>query len=370
MMKAGNILFAIAGTFILADIRITQGRLREALQTYKESLQLAANEGMPLLSGAEDLYRGLSEIHFEQGDWEAARHNLKKSEELSEPAMVYQYRLCIAQSRMKDAQGNHDIALALLDEAEQLQYRTVLPDVHPVSALKARVWIRQGRLDDAQEWVRERDLSVDDDLSYLSEFEHITLARVLIAQYERTWEKGFKKDVLGLLERLLYAAEEGGRMGSVIEILVLQAIALEMQGDISPALASLELALKLAEPEGFVRIFVDEGPRMAHLLYAALSHEIAPDYVQRLLAAFPDDEPAKADPSHMRTSKPELVEPLSERELDVLRLLAEDLKYKQIAEQLVVSVNTVRHHTKNIYGKLDVNNRTLAVQKARQYNLL
>jgi len=184
------------------------------------------------------------------------------------------------------------------------------------------------------------------------------------------------------LERLLHAAEEGGRMGSVIEILMLQALAHEAQGDFSPALVYLERALTLAEPEGYVHIFVNEGPPMARLLLEALpraeilsraevkTRGIAPDYVCQLLGRFPDAEPETADSVQRQAPGSELVELLSERELDVLRLLAEDLKYKQIAEQLVISVNTVRHHTKNIYGKLDVNNRTLAVQKAKEYNLL
>jgi len=370
MRKVGNILFTIAGTFILADIRITQGCLYEALRTYKQSLQLAADEGEPMLSGTEDMYRGMSEIHFEQGDLEAASLNLKRSEELSEPSMMFQYHLCIAQARMKEAQGDPDGALDLLDEAERLYFRTVLPDLRPVSALKTRVWVRQGRLTKALGWTRERDLSVDDELSYLREFEHITLARVLIAQYKNDLVGGSIHETMGLLERLLSEAEEGGRMGSVIEILVLQALAHEAQENTPSAFVPLERALTLAEPEGYVRIFVDEGPPMALLLNEALHRGITPDYVRQLLGAFSDDESEQADSVKRQAPGSEIVEPLSERELDVLRLLAEDLKYKQIAEQLVVSVNTIRHHTKNIYGKLEVNNRTLAVQKAKEYNLL
>ena len=130
------------------------------------------------------------------------------------------------------------------------------PNVRPVPALKARVWVAQGKLDEALDWAREQGLSVEDDLSYLHEFEHITLARVLLA-------RGSVLDALGLLERLLRAAADGARTGSVIEILVLQALALQLRGDIAAALAPLERALTLAEPEGYVRIFVDEG-RPAH----------------------------------------------------------------------------------------------------------
>ncbi|MFC1997350.1 LuxR C-terminal-related transcriptional regulator [Chloroflexota bacterium] len=376
MRKVGNILFTIAGTFILADIRITQGRLREALRTYLQSLQLAADEGMPMLSGTEDLYRGMSEIHYEQGDREAARLNLKRSEELSEPSMMYEYRLCIAQARIKEAQGDPDSALDLLDKAERLYFRTVLPDVRPLSALKTRVWVRQGRLTEALGWARERALSADDKLSYLREFEHITLARVHIAQYVYDRVDSSINEAMGLLNRLLKAAEEGGRTGSVIEILVLQALAHEAQGDISPALVSLERALVLAEPEGYVRLFVDEGPPMALLLHEILSRAkslnrgISPDYVHQLLAAFPDAEPEPAASVQRQAAGSELVESLSKREIDVLELIAAGHKYQEIAERLVISLNTVRHHTKNIYSKLEVNNRTQAIIKANDLNLL
>jgi len=370
MRKVGNILFTIAGTFILADIRITQGRLREAYRTYKQSLQLAADDGVPMLSGTEDLYRGMSEIHYEQGDYEAARKNLRISEELSEPSMVYQYRLCIAQARLKEAQGDPDNALALLDEAERIYYRTVLPDVRPVSALKTRVWVRQGRLDEALGWARELSLSVNDDLSYLREFEHITLARILIAQFMYDGVDSSINEARGILARLLGAAEEGGRTGSVIEILVLQALAHDAQGDISPALVSLECALILAEPEGYVRIFVDEGPPMAQLLNEALQREIVPDYVRKLLGAFSDAEPEQADLVQGQPTGSQLIEPLSEREIEVLQFIAAGHKYQEIAERLVISLNTVRHHTKNIYSKLDVNNRTQAITKANDLNLL
>ena len=138
--------------------------------------------------------------------------------------------------------------------------------MRPISALKARIWVTQGRLIEALAWARERSLSVDDELSYLREFEHITLARVLIARYKNDPVDGSIHEAMGLLERLLHAAEAGGRIGSIVEILMLQALAHEAQGNIPPALLSLERALTLAEPEGYVRIFVDEGEPMAELL--------------------------------------------------------------------------------------------------------
>jgi len=175
---------------------------------------------------------------------------------------------------------------------------------------------------------------------------------------------------MGLLERLLQTAEEGGRTGSVIEILVLQALAHEAQGNVPPALVSLERALTLAEPEGYVRIFVDEGPPMAHLLYEAATRGVAPDYVQRLLAAFPVSEPEQAHTLSPKSHEPEWVEPLSKRELEVLQLIAKGLTNQEIGSRLFLSLNTVKAHTRNIYGKLGVHSRTQAVARARAFGVL
>ena len=216
---------------------------------------------------------------------------------------------------------------------------------------------------EAGAWARERSLSAEDDLSYLREFEHITLARVLLARSRQDRADGSALEALELLGRLLRAAEEGQRTGSVIEILVLQALAHQIAGDVPAALVPLERALTLAEPEGYVRMFVDEGPPMAALLEAAAKHGVARTYVRRLLAAFGRPE------GRVRVNQ-DLVEPLSERELDVLRLLATDLDGPDIARELVVSLNTVRTHTKNIYAKLGVNNRRAAVRRAVELDLL
>jgi LuxR family maltose regulon positive regulatory protein len=168
---------------------------------------------------------------------------------------------------------------------------------------------------------------------------------------------------MGLLERLRQAAEEGGRIGSVLEILVLQALAYQMHGDISSALGSLFRALSLAEPEGYVRLFVDEGPPMAHLLEVAVKHGNAPHYARPLLTAFGS---ASGSPPVTQT----LIEPLSRRELEVLRLLGTDLDGPDMARELVVSLNTLRTHIKNIYSKLGVSNRRAAVRRAEELDML
>jgi LuxR family maltose regulon positive regulatory protein len=306
----------------------------------------------------------MSEVHRERDDLPAATQHLLRSQELGEHIGLPQnrYRWRVAMARIRQAEGDLVGALDLLNEAERLYMGDFFPNVRPVPALKARVWIAQGRLGDALGWAREQGLSVDDDLSYLHEFEHITLARVLLARYQDERAEASIHEATRLLERLLRAAEEGGRTGRVIEILVLRALAHQTLGDIPAALASLQRALTLAEPEGYVRIFVDEGPPIASLLRAAAKQGTAPSYVRRLLAAVSTTE----DSTPVSQG---LIEPLSERELEVLRLLGTDLDGPEIARELVVSLNTVRTHTKNIYAKLGVTNRRAAVRRAAELGL-
>ncbi len=193
--------------------------------------------------------------------------------------------MALTKARIERSRGDLDGALDLLDEAERLPYSLSSPDVRPIAALKTRVWIGQGRLTEALAWAREQRLSVDDELSYLREFEHVTLARILIAHYRNDGVESSMREAAGLLGRLLTAAEMGERLGSVIEILMLQALAHGAQGDIPTALELLERALTLAEPEGYVRLFADEGAPMVHLLSEAVACGIVPAYVNRLLAA-------------------------------------------------------------------------------------
>jgi LuxR family maltose regulon positive regulatory protein len=268
---------------------------------------------------------------------------------------------------IRQAQGDLDAALDLLDEAERLYLSDLFPNVRPIPALRARVLLAQGRWGDALGWTRERGLSAGDELSYLHEFEHITLARVLVARYTADRDEHAIEDASRLLGRLLLAADDGGRTGSVIEILVVHALSAQARGDIPAALASLRRALTLSEPEGYVRVYVDEGPSMASLLKAIAKQGSASAYVRQLLAAV-----NRSIETTATSSAPEraLIEPLSARELDVLRLLATDLDGPEIARELIVSLNTVRTHTKHIYEKLGVNNRRAAVRRTKELDML
>jgi len=369
VQQAGAISDAINGSIALAEIRIAQGRLREAMHIYERGLQLAAEHGEPALRGTADIYVGMSELCREHDDLEAATRNLLRSKEQGEHTGFpqYRYRWRVAMARIRETEGDLNDAHDLLCEAESLYVDDFFLNVRPIAALKARVRVKQGRLDEALDWAGEQGLSAKDDLSYQREFEHIILARVILAQYRSDRADRTVLEANGLLERLLQAAEEGGRPGSAIEILVLQAIARHMQGDIPAALLFLERALTLAEREDYVRIFADEGRPMKVLLEAAEKERIAPNYVRRLLTAFGKEEGRMLAKPVIREP---LSEPLSERERDVLRLLGTDLSGPDIARELRVSLNTLRTHTKNIYEKLEVNNRRAAVRRAEELDLL
>ena len=364
LRRAGHIADTFGCAIALADIRLVQGRLGEAMRTYEQTLQRGAEQDGPVLRGTADMYVGMSELHRERNDLPAATQNLLRSQELGEHTGLPQnrYRWRVAMARIRQAEGDLGGALDLLDEAERLYVGDFFPNVRPVPALRTRVLAAQGMVGEALGWVRERGLSVDDDLSYLREFEHITLARILVAWYAAERAERSIQEAVRLLERLLRAAEEGQRTGSVIEILVLQAVAHQARDDIPAALSALQRAVTLAEPEGYVRIFADEGPPMASLLRAVAKQGITRAYVRRLLAAM----------NHAKDSAPAnngLIEPLSARERDVLRLLGTDLDGPDIARNLTVSLNTVRTHTRNVYAKLGMNNRRAAVRRARELNL-
>lgn len=365
LQRIGHLSDAIGCAIALADIRIVQGRLHEAMRTYEYFLALAKEQGTPVPRGTADMYVGMSDLYREHHDLNTATQLLLRSRELGEFAGLPQnpYRWCVAMARIREVEGDLNGALDLLHEAESRYAGDFSPNVRPVAALRTRLWIAQGRLGEAQSWAHERGLSIENEMSYLREFEHITLARVLLSRYRSEGADHALLDAIQFLDRLLKAAEEGGRTGSVIEILVLQALARQAHGDIPAALIALERALTLSEPEGYIRVFVDEGSSMAVLLEKAAKHGISPRYAHQLLTAFGKTED-RPPVSHA------LIDPLSERELEVLRLLGTDLDGPDIARQLTVSLNTIRTHTKNIYTKLGVNNRRAAVRRAEELGLL
>ena len=380
LQQANFISDVIGCALALADITMAQGRLREAIRIYERALQLAAEHGKPTLRGTADMLVGMGDLCREQNDLQAAVQYLRRSKEQGEHTGLPQnpYRWRVAMARILAQQGDLDGALDLLEEAECLYVGDFSPNVRPVAASKTRVWVVQGRLAEALGWARGQNLTVHDDLSYLREFEHITLARILLAQYQCDPTDRSILEAVGLLERLLKAAQAGGRDGSAIEILVLQALVHQAQGDIPAALLPLQQALALAEPEGYVRIFVDEGPAMAQLLLEAAARGILPDYTGKLLEASQPEQPpvlaalGQAGQGRFPLSDPSQsqIEPLSQREREILRLFQTELSGPQIADELVIALSTVRSHTKSIFSKLGVNNRRAAVKRASELGLI
>jgi LuxR family maltose regulon positive regulatory protein len=374
MTQLGNHFFVVASAFAVAEMLVSLGSLSEAERTYQDALQLAAQHGPEAEHITAHHHLGLSMIYRQRGDDTLAAHHMKRAAELGlQTTLVdWQYRWHVVQAQLREAEGDLETALTLLDEAKRVYVQTLLPDLRPIAALKVRIYLKQGRPDKARGWVAERGLSLADEVSYLHEFEHITLARLEIANPQ----------VNALLDRLLQAAEAQKRCGSALDILLVQALAHEAQGNRPQALAALECALTLAEPEGYVRIFVDEGEPMRSLIKKQARNRDHPlsSYAEKLLAAFtqPVAVPKLATPAQ-HTAQPgasvihqksDLIEPLSERELEVLKLLRSELSGPEIARQLIVSPNTFRTHTNNIYNKLGVNNRRAAIRRAEELNLI
>jgi LuxR family transcriptional regulator, maltose regulon positive regulatory protein len=374
LRRAGHIPDVLGCSITLADIRITQGRLSAAQRTYEDALQLAADHevGAPM-RGTADMLVGLSEIALQRNDLAAASEYLVRVEELGEQTGLPQhpYRWRVARAHLREAEGDAAGAVALLEDAERVYVGDFSPNVRPIPAMRARLHLAQGRLTEALGWASDQDLSADDELAYVREYEHVTLARILLHEHAAARSRSALGTAYGLLERLRVATEEGGRTGTLIEILTLQALAHHAEHgrhDLAGALVPLERALRLAEPEGYVRVFVGEGAPMGALL-EALAQQHAPwPYPRRLSKAYDDQGPAGKPVGE--ASLPPLVDPLSARELDVLRLLATDLDGPAIARELVVSLNTLRTHTKNIYLKLSVNSRRTAVSRAGELGLL
>ena len=362
MTQLGNHIFVVASAFAVADLLVSMGRLGEAERTYQEALQLAAQHGSEAEHITAHHYLGLSMIYRQRGDDTLAAHHFKRAAELGlQTTLVdWLYRWNVAQAQLKEDAGDLKSALALLDEAKRVYIRSAVPDLRPIAALKACIYLKQERPDIVRAWVEERGLSLADKISYLHEFEYITLARLEIAN----------PLVNTLLERLLQAAEAQKRQGSVLDILLVQALAQEVQGNHLLALAVLNRALALAKPEGYVRVFVDEGEAMRLLIENQSYNRDHPlsDYVNKLLTAF--TQPVSVPKSAIIHQKSDMTEPLSEREREVLKLLRTDLRGPEIASQLFVSLNTFRTHTKNIFNKLGVNNRRAAVRRAEELNLI
>jgi LuxR family maltose regulon positive regulatory protein len=273
--------------------------------------------------------------------------------------------------RLQMAQGNLRGARNTLRKVDGLAQRAKVDRfiICWLDECRLRLWLSEGNLAAAVRWAQTSGLRVDSELSYHHDLHHINLARVLIAQGVQQPSGTSLDEALGLLAQLLVTAEKAGWIHEEIKILTLQAMALTAGGESEDALTALARALTLAEPGGYVRTFIDEGMSMGKLLRQAIARGIAVGYAGKLLAALEEDtdnKPRGGKP----TSSPALIEPLTKRELEVLRLLTTHLPSTEIAKELVISPNTVRSHIKRIYSKLNVHNRRDAIRRAEELNLL
>lgn len=347
------------------------GRLRAADEACRTALSYLEERGMARLPVTGILHLRMSEIYLERNDLETAEAHLAQGIELGKWSGRFDavQNAAPALARLRQAQGDTNGALAAVQEAEAALGESPSPLWRAeLLALRAKILVRQGALTEAARYIEEAVHLADQDRGLTGEMVALAGARVTLAQSN-------PDEAVAELTQSLAAAEERGRLGAALELRILRSLAFLRRGDTPKAQADLEHALALAEPEGYVRIFLDEGPPMQMLLSQWPAHAgdgPLHDYATRLLSQF-DTEPQAATPAtgDLPVSYGEsLVEPLSRREVEVLQLIALGQTNQEIARQLIIAPGTVKAHTANIYRKLDVANRTEAAARARQLGIL
>ena len=369
----GNIYYVMVANLELAITLREQGRLRRTIELCRQQWQIAADYGLLQTRIVGWLLAVWGETLAEQNNLDEALKWAIKGFRLTKRSgdlqMLGWSFMCLI--RILITRGDLAEAEDTIQKMEHFARESQIPPwiANQMAAWQARLWLAQDNLGAASKWMRERGLYAGGELTPLPEidffslFEYMILARILIVQ-------GQLDETSKLLRHLLMAAEKGGRTSSVIEVLILQALTHQAEGATDEAAGVLEKALNLAEPEGFIRIFVDEGPPMASLLRKALHQGIAPKYVSRLLPAFLGDKPAQAEKTREQSDQSAYYEPLSDREVEVLQCIANGLTNREIADRLYLSLNTVKVHARNIYSKLDVSSRTQATARARVLGIL
>ena len=339
----GNMMFTLAATTSLGNLQETENQLYLAAETYRRVLSLFGDQPQPFTSAA---HLGLARIFYEWNDLDAAvqhgQQSLQLSRQVENTGTVASCRLFLA--RLKLAQGDVAGAAVILAEADHfVRQHNFAGQTLEVAAAQVLTLLHQGNLSAAAHLVQTHELP-------------ISQARVHLAQRDPS-------AALAVLVRYRQQVEAKGWADERLKVMVLQAVTHHANGEKDRAVQLLEEALVLAEPGGFIRIFVDEGPPMAALLREAAKHGSVSNYVRQLLAAFGKVEG--------RTPVTQLlIEPLSEREFEILRLLGTEMSGPEIARELMISLNTMYTHTKSIYNKLEVNNRRMAIRRAEELHLL
>jgi LuxR family maltose regulon positive regulatory protein len=348
----------LSAIYLNTQLLRARGALGQALQLCQEGLELVARRGWQDFPAVGFVYVALGDLLRERNELSTAAEYLEKGIELGQAGGHHHILttglvwLAWLRQTQGDVSGSQEAIRAALQFVQHDQGGRFWP--LPPATCQARLWIAQGDLAAASRWAQASGLNpADGPITYHCEVEYLTLARLLIAE-------GKLEAAETLLLRLHRGAAPAGRNGNLIEILILQAITFAAQDRGEEALSALEQALSLAEPEGFARIFLDEGAPMAELLRRAVAQDLHASYALHLLDALGE---AAAVPQP-------LIEPLSERELEVLRRVAAGYSNQEIAQDLVVAVSTVKKHISNIYGKLEVGSRTQAVARARELGLV
>jgi LuxR family maltose regulon positive regulatory protein len=376
-LKAGNPFLAASAIEVLAGTQVYhQGRLREGARALQQVLDLGAAQDGSRLPFTATAHAILADVYLEWNDLDAAARYLEQGIELIQRGGIgysLAFTYC-AEARLRRAFGDAAGTKRALASAEQAldAYPLLHLIIHQMSCqVRLRLWL--GDLETAARWAEGSLASIKRRLPetlpvFLHEMQQASLARVYLAQ-------GRAGEALAVCDQLHSQAEAAGRMARVIEICMLKALALQARRDTTAALQSLKRSLALAEPEGYVRVFVDEGTQMATLLRQAAAYGVAPDYVNRLLASFKvktkdEGRMTEAPPSSLAARSSSLVEPLTKRECEVLGLVVHGLSNQEIADALFISVGTVKTHVHNIYGKLDVRDRPQAIARAGELNLV
>ncbi len=365
-----NYFFMIASLKLAVTMR-TQGKLHPTIQMCRQQLALANEKGWsqsPVVGWCLAVW---SEVLAELNHLDEALQKVQTALELVEKgvdlAMIGWSYLCAI--RILFSRQELTEAEALIHKMTEADRGLDVPPwiMHLMEMWQIRLWLAQNNLAAASQWAAAQEpFGKNGSQLTLDIFTHnkqVALAHVMLAQ-------GRLAATSTLLQQILPFAETSGRLTAVIEILLLQALATQAAGNMSQAVATLGKACAIAEPKGFVRIFVDQGQSMRSLLFEALKYDIAPTYVQHLLAAFSSNEPLVVQSVSSPVNQTEFIEPLSERECEVLQCISSGLSNREIANQLYLSLNTVKVHTRNIYSKLDVHSRIEAVSKAKDLGFL
>ncbi|HET7762125.1 MAG TPA: LuxR C-terminal-related transcriptional regulator, partial [Phycicoccus sp.] len=367
LRAAGNATDVLGSTVVLAGMWTARGRPDEARRLLERALEgVVAAPGVGS-SVAGDLHVALADVLREAGDLAGAEHHLDVADELGDRASLPEnrHRWFTVSAALRLAHGDGDGALARLDEAATHVIPGFLPDLRPVPAQRTRVLLALGRLAEARAWAGERGVALADEPTYLTEFDRLTLARLVLAEHRAGGDGGADEvdAVIRMLDAVVAAAESGDRRGSVVEATFLRALAWDASGARPAARDDLARALALGVPAGYRRIFLDEGAP-AEALLSALGTADAGTVVGARVSA--------SDGSRRSSSTTGVAGPdaLSEREREVLRLLASDLSGPDIARHLYVSLNTLRTHTKHIFTKLGVTTRRAAVARGTELGLL